>query len=123
MIFIDESLSEGKLANLPQRIELLDKKTQELLDAKQKIIQFRAEKKRKREEKPFEKEKSKKRKIERENKFSAISATLKSQNYTKLAVPALKQIKRFLKKEKSLSNDEISSITEENVIEKWEGYV
>ena len=123
MIFIDESLSEGKLANLPQRIELLDKKTQELLDAKQKIIQFRAEKKRKREEKAFEKEKSEKRKIERENKFSAISATLKSKNYTKLAVPALKQIKRFLKKEKSLSNDEISSITEENVIEKWEGYV
>ena len=67
----------------------------------------------------LKKEKSKKRKIERENRFSAISATLKSKNYTKLVVPTLKQIKRFLKKEKSLSNDEISSITEENVIEKW----
>ena len=51
--------------------------------------------------------------------FSAISATLKSKNYTKLAVPTLKQTKRFLKKEISLSNDEISSMSEENVIEKW----
>ena len=49
------------------------------------------EKKRKREEKALEKANAKKQKIDRENKFSAISAALKSTNHTKLAVPTFKQ--------------------------------
>ena len=54
-----------------------------------------------------------------EGKFEEIATALTQKNYTKKKVPTLNQIKRFLKKEKSVSKVNIDSITAENVLEKW----
>ena len=66
-----------------------------------------------------EKEELKRRKIDLETKFASITAVLKDKSYTKRPVPILKQILRFLKKEKGVSDDVVSTITLENVCEKW----
>ena len=66
-----------------------------------------------------EKEELKGRKIDLEAKFASITAVLKDKSYTKRPVPTLKQILRFLKKEKGVSDDVLNTITLENVCEKW----
>ena len=68
------------------------------------------------------KEKAKRQKIEKEEKFKVISVALKAKNYTKKNVPTINQINKFLKKEKSVTNPDLNSITEENVLEMWSVY-
>ena len=70
---IDESLSEAKLANLPGRVDLLDKKTKELEMAKRKTIQNQKKRKREQAEKKAETERIKRCKMELEKKFAPIS--------------------------------------------------
>ncbi len=70
---IGESLSKAKLANLPERVEALSKKTQELMAAKKKTIEDRMKRKRKREETELQKEREKRRKLELEENFKEIA--------------------------------------------------
>ena len=117
---IDESLSEAKLANLPERMELLDKKTRELQIAKEQTIQKRIKRKREQSERKMEKERVKRQKIEQEEKFKRITVALKDKNYTKRSVPTLKQILRFLKKEKGVQVNVLNTITLDNICDKWD---
>ena len=70
----------------------------------------------------MEKREEKKRKVEMEHKFESITAALKAKNYTKRSVPTLNQIKKFLKKEKGVSRNDLESITMDNALEKWGSY-
>ena len=116
---IDESLSEAKLANLPGRVDLLDKKTKELEMAKRKTIQNRKKRKREQAEKKAETERIKRRKMELEQKFEPISIVLKAKNYTKRSTPTMNQIKNYLRKEIGVSAEIVGTLTMENVCEKW----
>ena len=82
---IGESLSKAKLANLPERVEALSKKTQELMEAKRKTIEDRANRKRKRIEKELQKERAKRQEIEREENYHEIAEVLKAKRYTRMS--------------------------------------
>ena len=68
----------------------------------------------------MEKERVKRQKIEQEEKFKRITVALKDKNYTKRSVPTLKQILRFLKKEKGVQVNVLNTITLDNVCDKWD---
>ena len=86
-------------------------------------IRKRAERKQKKEEKERVEEQRKKQKLELERRFKHIAIILNQKGYTKLKVPTLNQIKRYLKKEKKLSKMNLASIDNENVIDKWNEFV
>ena len=119
---IDESLSDAKLANLPDRLTRLDKKTKELQAAKKQTIENRLKRKRQQTEKKLEQERVKRQKIELESKFQTITAALKAKTYTKRSVPTLEQIQRFLKKEKGVETSVLNTITLDNICEKWDTF-
>ena len=48
-----------------------------------------------------------------------ITKVLQSKKYTKRSIPTLKQIWRFLKKEKGVSAEALSTLTMDNVCQKW----
>ena len=62
----------------------------------------------------------KRQKIEREKEFEKISTMLKAKNYTKLKIPTLKQMVRYLKKEKGVSVEILDALTIDNISAKWD---
>ena len=72
----------------------------------------------------LEKERVKRRKIEQEEKFQHITIALKQATppYCKRSIPTLNQIRRFLKKEKRVSASILSTISMDNICEKWDAF-
>ena len=120
MNIIGESKSAAKILNMPARIQKIRDIDAERQDALKKLEIYRekkAEKKRKRND---EEEKKKKRKLAWKEKMSSITTILIAANVTKPGkVSSVPQVRNYLVKKKKLARKDQKTITETNVVEKW----
>ena len=112
----------AEIANEPKRVgdlEQIDidrKKTHERIAKKQEEKKIAREQAKRKE--ALRKEKKKKEVV----KYASIRRILKENIFCKRDIPTINQIKKFLKSKAKRAKEEINTITEDNVLEKWNEY-
>ena len=117
---IGENLQHARWANEPGRTPALQKKDEEIQKAILETQKGRKEKARLKVEHDKALREKERKKQEKQDRLKHITKHLQDQNATKSNPATLKQIKKFLKKSKSLNKAQLEQITDENVVEKWE---
>ena len=112
----------AEIANEPKRVQDLEEIDIERKKTHERIAKEQEEKKIAREQ-AKRKEALRKEKKEKDiAKYSHITRILKENNFCKREIPTINQIKKFLKSKAKRAKEEINTITEDNVLEKWNEY-